>query len=96
MSSNAESTPPSGSGAKPVGRAALVTHGRPGQIGDGIERILEVAGRAGVELIVAADEAARHGLEATGDPRPQTSSSCSAATGRCSARCGRTSAPASP
>ncbi len=69
MSSNAGSTPPSGSAAKPVVRAALVTHGRPGQIGDGIERVLEVAGRAGVELIVAADEAARHGLEATGDPR---------------------------
>ena len=69
MSSNVGSTPPSASEAKPVARAALVTHGRPRQIGDGIERILEVAGRAGVELIVAADEAARHGLEATGDPR---------------------------
>ncbi len=69
MSSNAGSTPPSGSAAKPVARAALVTHGRPGQIGDGIERVLEVAGRAGVEVIVAADEAARHGLEVTGDPR---------------------------
>ena len=69
MSSNAGSTPPSGSPAKPVARAALVTHGRPEQIGDGIERLLEVAGSAGVELIVAADEAARHGLEASGDPR---------------------------
>jgi NAD+ kinase len=69
MSSSAGSTLPSGSGAKPVGRAALVTHGRQEQIGDGIERVVAVAERAGVELIVAADEAARHGLLASGDPR---------------------------
>jgi NAD+ kinase len=31
--------------------------------------VVTVAGDAGVELIVAADEAARHGLEAYGDPR---------------------------
>ena len=68
MSSSAGSTPPSGSGAKPVARAALVTHGRQEQIGDGIARVLEVAGAAGVELIFAPDEAARHGLEASGDP----------------------------
>jgi len=54
---------------QPITRAALVTHGRPEQIGDGIERVVTVAGDAGVELIVAADEAARHGLEAYGDPR---------------------------
>jgi NAD+ kinase len=46
-----------------------VTHGRQEQIGDGIERVVAVAGRAGVELIVASDEAARHELEASGDPR---------------------------
>ena len=69
MSSNAGSTPPSGSGTTPVARAALVTHGRPEQIGDGIERLVEVAGSAGVELIVPADEAARHGLASSGDPR---------------------------
>jgi NAD+ kinase len=69
MSSSAGSTPPSGSGAKPVTRAALVTHGRQEQIGDGIARVVEVAGSAGVELIVAQDEAARHGLDASGDPR---------------------------
>jgi NAD+ kinase len=69
MSSSAGSTPPSGSGAKPVTRAALVTHGRQEQIGDGIARLVEVAGSAGVELIVAQDEAARHGLDASGDPR---------------------------
>ena len=69
MSSNAESTPLSRSRRQPITRAALVTHGRPEQIGDGIERVVTVAGDAGVELIVAADEAARHGLEAYGDPR---------------------------
>ena len=69
MTSNAGSTPPSGSSARPVARAALVTHGRPDQIGDGIGRLVEVAGGAGVELIVPGDEAARHGLEASGDPR---------------------------
>ena len=68
MSSSAGSTPPSGSGAKPVARAALVTHGRQEQIGDGIARLLEVAGSAGVELIFGPEEAARHGLEASGDP----------------------------
>ena len=36
---------------------------------DGIARVVEVAGSAGVELIVAQDEAARHGLDASGDPR---------------------------
>ena len=69
MSSNAGSTPPSRSRRQPITRAALVTHGRPEQIGAGIERLVTVAGDAGVELIVAADEAARHGLEAYGDPR---------------------------
>ena len=69
MSSNAGSTPPSRRRRQPITRAALVTHGRPEQIGDGIERVVTVAGDAGVELIVAADEAARHGLEAYGDPR---------------------------
>jgi NAD+ kinase len=69
MSSSAGSTPPSGSGPTPVARAALVTHGRQAQIGDGIQRLVGVAERAGVELIVASDEAARHGLAASGDPR---------------------------
>jgi len=69
MTSSAGSTPPSGSAAEPVARAALVTHGRPEQIGDGVERLVAVAESAGVEVIVAADEAARHGLAASGDPR---------------------------
>ena len=68
MSSSGGSRTLSGSGAKPVARAALVTHGRQEQIGDGIARLLEVAGAAGVELTFAPDEAARHGLETSGDP----------------------------
>jgi NAD+ kinase len=53
---------------RPVTRAALLTHGRPGQVGDGVERLVAVARRAGVELIVTSDEAHQHGLEAHGDP----------------------------
>jgi len=68
MSSNAGSTPPSGSGGRRVARAAVVTHGRPEQVGDGLERLAAVAREAGVELIVAPDEAARHHLEAHGEP----------------------------
>jgi NAD+ kinase len=69
MSSSAESTPPSDSGRKPVERVAVVTHGRPGQIGDGIERLAAVAERAGVALLVGEDDAARHDLGTAGDPR---------------------------
>jgi NAD+ kinase len=47
---------------------ALVTHGRAEQIGSGVERLAAVARDAGVELVVSADEAARHGLAAHGDP----------------------------
>src|SRR6478736_3889661 len=67
MSSSAESTPPSAE-RRPVARAALVTHGRPEQVGDGVERLVSLARRIGVELIVTPDEAAQHGLEAHGDP----------------------------
>ena len=49
-------------------RVAFITHGRPGQVGDGVERLMGVARDAGVELIVGPDEAARHGLEPHGDP----------------------------
>ena len=58
--------PPSGSGA-PVARATLVTHGRTEQVGDGVERLVAVAERSGVELLVGPDEAARHGLTPRGD-----------------------------
>jgi NAD+ kinase len=51
-----------------VTRAALVTHGRPGQVGDGVDRLLRVARDVGVDLVVGPEEAARHGLEPHGDP----------------------------
>ena len=67
MSSSAESTPPS-TDVRPVARVAFVTHGRPEQVGDGVERLVALARRAGVDLVVTAEEAAHHGLEARGDP----------------------------
>jgi NAD+ kinase len=67
MSSNAGSTPPSVD-VPPVARVAFVTHGRPEQVGDGVERLVALARRAGVDLVVTAEEAAHHGLEARGDP----------------------------
>ena len=67
MSSSAESTPPSAE-QRPVARAALVTHGRPEQVEDGVERLVALARRMGVDLIVTPEEAGRHDLTARGDP----------------------------
>ena len=67
MSSSAESTPPSAE-LRPVRRVAFVTHGRPEQVEDGVERLLALARRAGVDLVVTPEEAARHDLTAQGDP----------------------------
>ena len=67
MSSSAGSTPPSAE-HRPIARAALVTHGRPEQVGNGVERLVALARRVGVELIVTPEEAARHDLPAHGDP----------------------------
>jgi NAD+ kinase len=53
---------------RPVTRAAVVTHGKAGQIGAGLARLQAVAQEHGVELVVAADEAAKHGVEGSGDP----------------------------
>ena len=55
--------------AKPrkVTRAAVVTHGKPGQIGAGIARLQVVAQEHGVELLFPADEAEKQGLEASDD-----------------------------
>ena len=53
---------------RPVTRAAVVTHGKAGQIGAGLVRLQAVAQEHGVELVVAADEAAKHGVEGSGDP----------------------------
>ena len=67
MSSSAGSTRLSAERRR-IARAALVTHGRAEQVGNGVERLFEVARRANVELIVTEDEARQHGLEAHGDP----------------------------
>jgi NAD+ kinase len=53
---------------RPVARVAFVTHGRPEQVGDGVERLVALARRAGVDLVVTPEEAAHHDLEARGDP----------------------------
>src|SRR5512138_822618 len=68
MTPSAGSMPPSASAGARITRAAVVTHGRPEQIGDGVERLAAVAREAGVELIVAPAEAARHELQAHGEP----------------------------
>jgi NAD+ kinase len=67
MSSSAGSTLPSAD-RRPVKRVAVVTHGRPGQVGDGMQRLVAAAREAGVELLVGPEEAARNGLPAHGDP----------------------------
>jgi len=45
-----------------------VTHGRTGQVGDGLARLVAVARGAGVELLLSPDEATRHGMEPHGNP----------------------------
>jgi NAD+ kinase len=64
MTSTAGSTTPL---ARPVTRAALFTHGNPAQIGSGIARMQSVARECGVELLIAADEADKHGVAAAGN-----------------------------
>jgi NAD+ kinase len=44
-----------------VERAAVMTHGKPGAIGSGLERLERVAERAGVELLFPGEEVAKHG-----------------------------------
>src|SRR5512145_747181 len=67
MSSSAGSSRPSAD-RRPIERAALVTHGRTEQVGDGVERVVALARRAGVDLVVTPGEAEQHGLPAHGDP----------------------------
>jgi NAD+ kinase len=66
MTSTAGSTTPS---ARPrrVARAAVVTHGKPGQIGAGIARLQAVAAEHGVELLFPPDEAEKQGIAASPD-----------------------------
>lgn len=49
--------------AQAVRRAAVITHGRPDRIGPALERLEEVARRAGVELLLPAEEVEKHGRE---------------------------------
>jgi NAD+ kinase len=52
---------------KRVSRAAVVTHGKPGQIGAGFARLQAVAHDHGVELALSEEEAQKHGVDATGE-----------------------------
>jgi NAD+ kinase len=52
-----------------VSRAAVVTHGKPSQIGAGLARLQAVAAEHGVELLYPPDEAEKHtGVEPAEDP----------------------------
>ena len=50
-----------------VARAAVVTHGKPGQIGAGLARLQAVAQEHGVELVLSDEEALKHSVDATDD-----------------------------
>ena len=62
MTQSAGSTTPL---ARRVARAAVVTHGTPGQIGSGFARLQAVAQEHGVDLVLFPDEAEKHGVDAT-------------------------------
>jgi NAD+ kinase len=64
MTSTAGSPTPSG---RRVSRAAVITHGKAGQIGSGFARLQAVAQEHGVELVVDREEAGKHGIDTTGD-----------------------------
>jgi NAD+ kinase len=51
---------------KSVARAAVVTHGKPQTIGPALARLTTVAREAGVELRLAEEERAKHGVEPDG------------------------------
>jgi NAD+ kinase len=46
--------------AEAVRRAAVVTHGRPETIGDGLARLQRAAGESGVDLVYSEEEAEKH------------------------------------
>ena len=50
---------------KRITRAAVVTHGKAGQIGAGLARLQAVAQEHGVELVLSEEEALKHGVDAT-------------------------------
>jgi NAD+ kinase len=66
VTSTAGSTTQS-AGPRKVARAAVVTHGKPGQIGAGIARLQLVAQEHGVDLLFPPDEAEKQGLESSAD-----------------------------
>ena len=91
MSSKTGSTTP----LPEIKRVAVVTHGRAETIGEALEQLRARRRRAGVELLLSG----RGGAPSTATARAPTSRrptspSCSAATARCCARCGASSAPA--
>jgi NAD+ kinase len=51
-----------------IERAAVVTHGRPGQIGAGLARLQAVAQEHDVDLVYPDEEAEKHGVDATPEP----------------------------
>jgi NAD+ kinase len=62
MSSKAGSTTQP---AKAVRRAAVITHGKPETIGEGLERLRRVADETGVELVFSGVESEKHDLGPT-------------------------------
>jgi NAD+ kinase len=64
MKSPAGSTPPSVKAPRRVTKAAVVTHGKAGQIGPALARLQSVAREADVELVFSAEESDKHGLVA--------------------------------
>jgi NAD+ kinase len=48
--------------AEPVGRVTVFTHGKPETIGSALDRLQALARERGVELLLAEDEAEKHGL----------------------------------
>ena len=66
MTSTAGSPTPS-TLRSPVARAAVVTHGTPGQIGAGMARLQVVAQEHGVDLVYPPDEAEKLGVEPSAD-----------------------------
>jgi NAD+ kinase len=53
--------------AEPIRTAAVVTHGKPETIDDGLERLERVADEAGVDLLYPQEEAEKHARDADGD-----------------------------
>ena len=51
-----------------VTRAAVITHGKTGQIGAGLARLQAVASEHGVELLFSNEESEKHALDPTSDP----------------------------